>query len=802
MSVFLLLVLIILFSYRVFLQVKRSKINPDIKLDKDKVSVISLMLSPIFLGLMFIGILLACISSFTALTNFQKARVKQKQTVNAVVQVMGISEKSMLIKVISSDATERLSGYALNIYKTEKSEGLELGGVYQAKLALNPIVASVNPGQRAFIYNQVSKKIIGQAKIETIQLLESGDFISQARIELDEYLNNNFEHGVLLSALTTGITRNMSQSDWRLFRETGTIHLISISGLHLSIVAGWLFISLRFVCGVLNVRWLAPFMIAAVGSIVISVFYALFAGFGLPIIRALIMFSIAMLCLMFRGRLLSFNNITTALFIILIFWPLSIFQAGFWLSFLAVSCLILYARVLASPRFKHAVEPIWLSIFKVQLYLSLILLPLTAHFFGTVSVVSPLTNLLAIPFTTIFVMPPLMLGVMIRISSDSQIAHDLATVLFSASDFAMGTLRNCLVWFTRIPFHEISLKLSSIAWALLLTVVLGALCFYPKYTMLYFKHILMRSFLLFRVFLKQWSIKKRRFKIVCVQVFLLVIGGFVAIWLWLPQVNQPRVQARLIAFPSGEGLSFFIQLNDFNVLFDNGRYFRGIETAKRVILPSFEYFKVKKLDHMILSIDNNQHIGGTKTIRTAFSDVKITAHHTLTRYIDDAFDCANDEDLQKIVADYFSNHPSNLIKYTDARVHGDFAIKALPVLSSCGLDMRIGRYNIWLLSDISIKEWSYLTDLLMQKVLTVPDIILMPKQGRSRGFILSKALKEQPDLLIILSTRQVNAQLIEEINTHHINALNANDGMIILDLSKDKLQYKQDKISDRHWWLG
>ncbi len=384
----------------------------------------------------------------------------------------------------------------------------------------------------------------------------------------------------------------------------------------------------------------------------------------------------------------------------------------------------------------------------------------------------------------------------------TQIAHDLATVLFSASDFAMGTLRNCLVWFTRIPFHEISLKLCSIAWALLLTVVLGALCFYPKHTVLYFKHILMRSFLLFRVFLKQWSIKKRRFKIVCVQVFLLVIGGFVAIWLWLPQVNQPRVQARLIAFPSGEGLSFFIQLNDFNVLFDNGRYFRGIETAKRVILPSFEYFKVKKLDHMILSIDNNQHIGGTKTIRTAFSDVKITAHHTLTRYIDDAFDCANDEDLQKIVADYFSNHPSNLIKYTDARVHGDFAIKALPVLSSCGLDMRIGRYNIWLLSDISIKEWSYLTDLLMQKVLTVPDIILMPKQGRSRGFILSKALKEQPDLLIILSTRQVNAQLIEEINTHHINALNANDGMIILDLSKDKLQYKQDKISDRHWWLG
>lgn len=807
MSIFLLLSLIILLVCRIVLQVQSSRIKPDIERNIKKdglfyfiVKLISV--KPVSLCMIFIGVLLACFLGLNALSAFQMVRVKQKERINAIVKVMRIFEKNIRVKVISSTTASKFSGYSLSIYKTKQNEDLILGGIYQATLTLSPMVDSINPNQRSFIYYQISNKIVGRAKIETIQLIQSADFISQSRIKLDEYLNENYENGVLLSALTTGITRNMSQSDWRLFRETGTIHLISISGLHLSIVAGWLFIGLRFIFGMLNSRKVAPFMIAAIGSIIISVLYALFAGLGLPIIRALIMFSITMLCLIFRGRLLSFNSIATALFIVLIFWPLSVFQAGFWLSFFAVTCFILHAHVAALPRHQEAVVSIWFSIFKVQLYLSLILMPLTAHFFGTISVISPFTNILAIPFTTIFIMPPLMLGVMIRFLSDSQITRDLAADLFTISDYAVGVLRHCLLRFTHIPYHEISLSLGAIEWAVLFTIILMILCFYPKHLIYYLRKIVMSLCLFISVIYKILFLLKNNFKIKYLIVFLIGLCGLTYVGLLLSQMNPPNLKARLVGFPSGEGLSFFIQLNQFNMLYDNGRYFRGVETAKQVILPNFNYLKIKSLDYMILSIDNNQHIGGTKTMRTAFPDVKIAAHPTLMRYINAAFDCTNDEDLQKIVSDYFSQYPNHFLTYPHSVSENDFSLNALPIVSSCGLNMRIGRYNIWLLSDISIKEWSHLTDLLMQKVLTVPDIILMPNQGRSPGFILSKALKEHPDLLIILSTRQINKQLLDEINDNNINMLNSNDGLIILDLSHNKLQYKQDRMIDRHWWLG
>ncbi|MDO9424973.1 MAG: ComEC/Rec2 family competence protein [Methylobacter sp.] len=144
----------------------------------------------------------------------------------------------------------------------------------------------------------------------------------------------------LIKALTIGDGGSITQKQWDIFRKTGTVHLVVISGLHIGLVAGLVyFLVLKLWAWTGLLAW-PPQRVAAVSAVLVAVFYSGLAGFSVPTQRAAVMLAIAMTAIILQRNSRPFNTLAIALFAVLMFDPLAVLAAGFWLSFLAVSVIV------------------------------------------------------------------------------------------------------------------------------------------------------------------------------------------------------------------------------------------------------------------------------------------------------------------------------------------------------------------------------------------------------------------------------------------------------------------------------
>ena len=221
--------------------------------------------------------------------------------------------------------------------------------------------------------------------------------------------------GVLI-ALVMGEQNAIPQEDWRVFNATGIGHLISISGLHVTMLAGlgaslanrlWRRRSLPLICPAQKVAALSGFLVAFI--------YTWLAGFQIPAQRTMYMVAVVAIA-MWTGRISrAFDIWWWALFVVVFLDPWAVYTPGFWLSFGAVAAILF-----AMPEEKGLSEygfskkqPIWTSFkeaSRVQAVVTIALLPLTLYWFSQVSVVSPIANALAIPLVSFVVTPFAMLG--------------------------------------------------------------------------------------------------------------------------------------------------------------------------------------------------------------------------------------------------------------------------------------------------------------------------------------------------------------------------------------------------------
>ena len=145
----------------------------------------------------------------------------------------------------------------------------------------------------------------------------------------------------LIAALVVGDQRAIERSDWDLFRATGVAHLMSISGLHITMFAwaaalavGWLWRRSAGLCRL----WPAP-SAALLGGMLLAGAYALFSGWGVPAQRTVLMLaSVGLLRL--AGKRWPWPMVwLLACTVVVVADPWAMLQAGFWLSFVAVGVL-------------------------------------------------------------------------------------------------------------------------------------------------------------------------------------------------------------------------------------------------------------------------------------------------------------------------------------------------------------------------------------------------------------------------------------------------------------------------------
>jgi len=372
----------------------------------------------------------------------------------------------------------------------------------------------------------------------------------------------------LIKALTIGEGNGISQTQWELFRKTGTTHLIVISGSHIGLIAGLIyFLVLRFWAWTGILTW-PPQKVAAVSALLVAVFYSALAGFSVPTQRAVIMLAVVMTAIILQRNNRLFNTVAIALFAILLYDPIAVLSAGFWLSFLAVA-IIIYAVAgrLAKPGYIEGVA-------KINWATTLGLSPLLLLFFQQVSLIAPVANFIAVPVISLLVVPLSLIAVMMLFISPL-----LVKALLLPVEYTLQGLCWLLGQMATIPLATITHPKPSI-FALLFAVPGILLLLAPK--------------------------------------------GIPARWLglvlFLPLTfagkNQPELgEIKMTLLDVGQGLSAVVQTAHHQLVFDAGAKFSGdSDMGKIVVMPFLQHQGIGRIDKLIVSHGDNDHIGGADSL--------------------------------------------------------------------------------------------------------------------------------------------------------------------------------------------
>lgn len=372
----------------------------------------------------------------------------------------------------------------------------------------------------------------------------------------------------LLKALTIGYGNDLQQAQWDIFRQTGTTHLVVISGSHIGLIAGFVyFLVARCWAWTGYLAW-SPQRVAAVAALVAGIFYAGMAGFSVPTQRAVVMLAVVMLAIIWQRHVQPFHTLALALLAVLLYDPLAVLLPGFWLSFAAVA-VIAYAVSgrLGKPHYL-------LEALKINWVTSLGLAPLLLFFFQQVSLCAPLANLFAVPVIS-FVLVPLALAATLLL----YVYPPLATILMLGLDKLLQGLMWVLGWFAQWPLAILDHPQPT--WWALLLACLGLLwLFAPR------------------------GLPARYLGVALLLPLLFPTGQAL-----------PTGTLRLTLLDVGQGLAVVVQTANHWLVYDTGPKFSPeSDSGQHVLLPFLRSLGAAHLDTVMISHGDRDHIGGADSL--------------------------------------------------------------------------------------------------------------------------------------------------------------------------------------------
>lgn len=223
------------------------------------------------------------------------------------------------------------------------------------------------------------------------------------------------EAGGIVAGLITGDARAISEADFQSLRASNLYHIIAISGEHMVIISGVIFISLRLLLLLLPARWaLRPQgkSIAAAITLLLVTVYLFVTGLPPSATRAYVMIVLVLLAVLLRRQVDPMRSLAITALILLLYDPALLLDPGFQLSFAATLALIalIEARVMAPP---PALERTWLHR-TVRMVVTMLLVSVVAEaatallaisMFNNFSLYGVFANSIATPLVSLFLMP-------------------------------------------------------------------------------------------------------------------------------------------------------------------------------------------------------------------------------------------------------------------------------------------------------------------------------------------------------------------------------------------------------------
>ena len=488
------------------------------------------------------------------------------------------------------------------------------------------------------------------------------------------------------AALLLGDQAAISQRDWDVFRITGIAHLMSISGLHITLwawVARWLIFRFWRYSDIWGRSWclVYPAPLAALwGGVLFALVYALFSGWGVPAQRTVIMLMAACWLRVNAMRWPLLEQWLLAAVVVCVWDPWAMLQAGFWLSFVAVGMLFLMpaSAKTSTANTTQMSQPWWKKLFhslrdllREQSFITLGIAPLTLLLFQQVSIIGLLVNLYAIPWVTFVVTPLAFAGVL---------WSPLWSLCTQSLQLLMATLEPLpdlpwAVWQTAAPPW----------WLALMGMAGGAL------------------------FISQRQLRLR----------LAGAAMVMPVFFWQAP-RPPHGVAQLLFADIGQGNAVLVRTAQHSLLFDTGPRF-GVDSdaGQRVLLPVLQTMD-EHIDALVLSHQDSDHTGGALSVYKQHKQTQLWSSITDAHWLSQRLPLQRCEAGQAWVWDgvqFDFIHP----------LASDYDKTMSPNNRSCVLRIRAQSQTVLLTADIEAMQETALVQRMGNELKA--DVLLVPHHG-------------------------------------------------------------------------
>ncbi|WP_210453622.1 DNA internalization-related competence protein ComEC/Rec2 [Pantoea ananatis] len=386
--------------------------------------------------------------------------------------------------------------------------------------------------------------------------------------------NGHLPASATLEALAFGIRDNLSEATRQLLRETGTAHLMAISGMHIALAAGtgWL---LARGSQILFPARAVSYLYPVIMGWLFAALYTWLSGAHAPAQRALLALTLWAVTRFVGVQLSSWQVWTLCVGLLLAVDPLTVLSDSFWLSVLAVGMLLTwYHWFPLAARFRHARRWLPIQLLHLQSGMMILMLPLQAGLFNGISITALIANLLAIPVVSFVTVPLILVAMLLPVPA-------ISTWFWLAAD---GSLRFLLTSLALLPPGWWPLQGAAffmlMVWGGLLVWRTGALFSLP------------------------WS---------CSAIALAMVFS---------RHYKPEREWRIDMLDVGHGLSVVISQGREAVLYDTGPRWQHSDAGTRVITPWLQH-KGLVLQEVILSHRHLDHTGGLAAILQRWPGIKV-----------------------------------------------------------------------------------------------------------------------------------------------------------------------------------
>jgi competence protein ComEC len=551
----------------------------------------------------------------------------------------------------------------------------------------------------------------------------------------------------VITALVMGDQRAIPAEQWSVFTRTGVNHLMSISGLHVTMIAALVLILIEAAwrCSARLVLCLPSRRAAVLAGFAAAVAYAAIAGFAVPAQRTLYMLGVMAIAL-WLGQIASAASVlAAALAVVTVLDPWAVMAPGFWLSFGAVA-VILYvsAGMLRAPHWALA----WL---RTQWAVTLGLVPLLLAMFQQVSLVSPLANAFAIPAVSLVIVPAALLGTVLPVDSILHFAHA-----------AMALTMLCLEWLAAVP-DSVWQQHAPPPWSIGVAL---------------------------------WGI-----------VWMLLPRGFPARWigaaallplfLLVPPAPGPGA-VRMAVLDVGQGLAIVVRTHNHALLYDAGpAYAPDADSGSRIVVPYLRATGVRRLDALMVSHEDNDHAGGVGAVLGSVAVGSLASSlpelHGLHALAANSVPCISGQRWNWDGVRFEVLHPEA----------GHEALRRKANDRSCVLLVAAGTTRILISGDIEARTER---ELLARAAPLRSEILIVPHHGSTTSSTPDFIAAVQPDIAVFSSGYRnrfghPRAEVLARYRSQGSRILRTDrDGALVFEVGEDGTRIVAERNRRRRYW--